>query len=203
MANKDNKNDDMKEFEEEFDFESSEAKEDALGIEEEEEALATPKETPNRPAATPGIQLDRKPSKLPLLIGLTIVGFIGWQGYKMLFSSPSNDEIAVPTLKESHPPVAIAPAAAPPKTSIPVAAPTPVTPPPEALAPVPKERAMGFWDHLEELRGTIIKSVIAFVVFAVLIGYFIKEFNDVDNCLRKLCLQEFCSSLSFHNATFP
>ncbi len=137
MANKDNKNDDMKEFEEEFDFESSEAKEDALGIEEEEEALATPKETPNRPAATPGIQLDRKPSKLPLLIGLTIVGFIGWQGYKMLFSSPSNDEIAVPTLKESHPPVAIAPAAAPPKTSIPVAAPTPVTPPPEALAPAP------------------------------------------------------------------
>lgn len=37
---------------------------------------------------------------------------------------------------------------------------------------------MGFWDHLEELRGTIIKSVIAFVVFAVLIGYFIKEFNE-------------------------
>ena len=34
MANKDNKNDDMKEFEEEFDFESSEAKEDALVIEE-------------------------------------------------------------------------------------------------------------------------------------------------------------------------
>ena len=38
---------------------------------------------------------------------------------------------------------------------------------------------MGFWDHLEELRGTIIKSVIAFVFFAVLIGYFIKEFNQV------------------------
>jgi sec-independent protein translocase protein TatC len=51
--------------------------------------------------------------------------------------------------------------------------------PPEALAPVPKEKAMGFWDHLEELRGTIIKSVIAFVFFAVLIGYFIKEFNQV------------------------
>ncbi len=38
---------------------------------------------------------------------------------------------------------------------------------------------MGFWDHLEELRGVIVKSVIAFIVAAVLIGAFIKEFNDV------------------------
>lgn len=36
---------------------------------------------------------------------------------------------------------------------------------------------MGFWDHLEELRGTIIKSVVVFIVFAVLIGIFMKEFN--------------------------
>ncbi len=35
---------------------------------------------------------------------------------------------------------------------------------------------MGFWDHLEELRGTIIKSLIAFVVFAVLVGVFATEF---------------------------
>lgn len=37
---------------------------------------------------------------------------------------------------------------------------------------------MGFWDHLDELRGTLIKSVIAFVVFAALIGFFIKKFNE-------------------------
>lgn len=36
---------------------------------------------------------------------------------------------------------------------------------------------MGFWDHLEELRGTIIKSVVVFFVFAGLIGYFITDFN--------------------------
>ncbi len=37
---------------------------------------------------------------------------------------------------------------------------------------------MGFWEHLEELRGTIIKSVVTLVVFAVLIGIFIKQFNQ-------------------------
>jgi sec-independent protein translocase protein TatC len=36
---------------------------------------------------------------------------------------------------------------------------------------------MGFWDHLEELRGTIIKSLAAFVVCAVVVGYFAIEFN--------------------------
>jgi sec-independent protein translocase protein TatC len=52
--------------------------------------------------------------------------------------------------------------------------------PPEALPPPPsREKAMGFWDHLEELRGTIIKSVVVFVIAAVLIGVFIKEFNHV------------------------
>lgn len=38
---------------------------------------------------------------------------------------------------------------------------------------------MGFWDHLEELRGTIIKSVVVFVIAAVVIGIFIKEFNHL------------------------
>lgn len=48
----------------------------------------------------------------------------------------------------------------------------------EALPPPPpREKPMGFWEHLEELRGVIIRSVIAFVVCAVLIGFFIKEFN--------------------------
>ena len=37
---------------------------------------------------------------------------------------------------------------------------------------------MGFWEHLEELRGVIVKSVIAFVVCAVLVGVFIREFNE-------------------------
>ncbi len=43
----------------------------------------------------------------------------------------------------------------------------------------PREKPMGFWDHLEELRGTIIKSVVVFIVFAVIIGIYMKEFNDV------------------------
>lgn len=44
-------------------------------------------------------------------------------------------------------------------------------------APSAHEKAMGFWEHLEELRGTIIKSVIVFVIFAGLIGWFITDFN--------------------------
>ena len=38
---------------------------------------------------------------------------------------------------------------------------------------------MSFWGHLEELRGTLIKCAITFVIFASLIGYFMKEFNEV------------------------
>ncbi len=38
---------------------------------------------------------------------------------------------------------------------------------------------MGFWDHLDELRGTIVKSVIVFVLFAGVIGYYLTEFNRV------------------------
>ena len=52
--------------------------------------------------------------------------------------------------------------------------------PAEALPPPPsREKPMGFWDHLEELRGTIIKSVVVFLLCAVLIGWFIKEFQEV------------------------
>jgi sec-independent protein translocase protein TatC len=45
--------------------------------------------------------------------------------------------------------------------------------------PEPRERAMGFLDHLEELRWTLVKCAIAFAVAAGLIGTFMKEFNDV------------------------
>jgi sec-independent protein translocase protein TatC len=38
---------------------------------------------------------------------------------------------------------------------------------------------MGFWDHLNELRGTIIKSVIVFAAFAGFIGYYLTDFNRV------------------------
>lgn len=52
--------------------------------------------------------------------------------------------------------------------------------PEEANPPVsPREKPMGFWEHLEELRGTLIKSLIAFVVCAALIGYFITEFSHL------------------------
>ncbi|MBK9989199.1 MAG: twin-arginine translocase subunit TatC [Verrucomicrobia bacterium] len=37
---------------------------------------------------------------------------------------------------------------------------------------------MGFFQHLEELRWTLIKCAVVYVIFAVLIGVFLKEFND-------------------------
>ena len=42
-----------------------------------------------------------------------------------------------------------------------------------------REKPMGFWDHLNELRGTIIKSVVVFVIFATIIGFYLTEFNQV------------------------
>ncbi|MSU70561.1 MAG: twin-arginine translocase subunit TatC [Opitutaceae bacterium] len=36
---------------------------------------------------------------------------------------------------------------------------------------------MGFFDHLEELRGTLIKCAVVYTIFAVLIGYYMREFN--------------------------
>lgn len=36
---------------------------------------------------------------------------------------------------------------------------------------------MGFWEHLEELRGVIIKSVLVFIVFATFIGVYLNEFS--------------------------
>ncbi len=36
---------------------------------------------------------------------------------------------------------------------------------------------MGFWEHLDELRGTLVKSLIAFIVCAVLVGTFYKRFH--------------------------
>ncbi len=43
----------------------------------------------------------------------------------------------------------------------------------------PREKPMGFFEHLEELRWTLVKSAIAFVVSACLVGVFLKEFNHV------------------------
>jgi len=54
----------------------------------------------------------------------------------------------------------------------------PYTPAEVQTALSPRERAMGFWEHVEELRGTIIKSIVAFLVFAILIGIFAVEFNQ-------------------------
>ncbi len=47
------------------------------------------------------------------------------------------------------------------------------------VAPDPREKPMGFLDHLEELRWTLIKCAIALAAAAGLVGYFLKEFNDV------------------------
>lgn len=95
MANE--HNDDMKEFEEEFDFESEETKHDALPI-EDEDALSHP-HAPDNHANAQGVSIDKKPSKLPWLIGLAAVGFIGWQGYKVVFHQPT-DEVSTPVVKQ-------------------------------------------------------------------------------------------------------
>lgn len=50
-----------------------------------------------------------------------------------------------------------------------------------SLRPGPdgRDRPMGFFEHLEDLRWTLIKSAVVFIVFAALIGIFMKQFNDV------------------------
>ena len=52
---------------------------------------------------------------------------------------------------------------------------------PDEDAPVaqPHEKPMGFFQHLEELRWTLIKCALVYVVFASLIGVYLKEFNHV------------------------
>lgn len=42
-----------------------------------------------------------------------------------------------------------------------------------------REKPMGFFEHLEEMRWMLIKCAVVFAIFAGLIGYFLKEFNDV------------------------
>lgn len=46
-------------------------------------------------------------------------------------------------------------------------------------ATLDRDRPMGFFEHLEDLRWTLIKSAIAFTIFAALIGIFMRQFNDV------------------------
>lgn len=41
------------------------------------------------------------------------------------------------------------------------------------------EKAMGFLDHLEELRWTLVKCATAFLLAAGLIAFFLKDFNEV------------------------
>lgn len=44
--------------------------------------------------------------------------------------------------------------------------------------PAGRDRPMGFFEHLEDLRWTLIKSAVVFLVFATLIGVFMRQFND-------------------------
>jgi sec-independent protein translocase protein TatC len=50
-----------------------------------------------------------------------------------------------------------------------------------AAGVVPRERPMGFLDHLEELRGTLIKCAVVFAVIVGVIAYFMKDFAFVMN----------------------
>jgi sec-independent protein translocase protein TatC len=50
---------------------------------------------------------------------------------------------------------------------------------PVADLPAPREKPMGFFDHLEDLRWTLVKCVVVFLACAGLTGVFLHEFNDV------------------------
>ena len=41
------------------------------------------------------------------------------------------------------------------------------------------EKVMGFFDHLEEMRWTLVKCAIAIMVTALLVGVFVKRFNNL------------------------
>lgn len=43
----------------------------------------------------------------------------------------------------------------------------------------PHEKPMGFFQHLEELRWTLIKCAVVYLIFSALIGIYLKEFNHV------------------------
>ena len=58
--------------------------------------------------------------------------------------------------------------------------------------PDAREKPMGFFDHLEEMRWTLIKCAATFLLFAGLIGYFLKEFNDAVSYTH-LTLPTICS----------
>ncbi len=55
----------------------------------------------------------------------------------------------------------------------------PVDPDDAEAAFDPNERPMGFLDHLEELRWTLVKCAIVFGLAAGLIGFFLPAFNEV------------------------
>ncbi len=47
----------------------------------------------------------------------------------------------------------------------------------EAGALLPEEKPMGFFQHLEELRWTLVKCAVVYGIFACVVGYYLKEFN--------------------------
>jgi sec-independent protein translocase protein TatC len=42
----------------------------------------------------------------------------------------------------------------------------------------PEEKPMGFFQHLEELRWTLVKCAVVYGIFACVVGYYLKEFNQ-------------------------
>jgi sec-independent protein translocase protein TatC len=50
---------------------------------------------------------------------------------------------------------------------------------PEEGALNPREKPMGFFDHLEELRWTLVRCVAAYLVFAIAIAVYLREFKDL------------------------
>ncbi len=54
----------------------------------------------------------------------------------------------------------------------------PAKPEDAAVELMPEEKPMGFFQHLEELRWTLVKCAVVYAIFAGVIGYYLKEFNS-------------------------
>lgn len=53
--------------------------------------------------------------------------------------------------------------------------------PAETASPPPEPKAMGFFDHLEELRWTLIKCAVVFAVAVTIIAYWVDDFGLILN----------------------
>ncbi len=89
--------------------------------------------------------------------------------YTELYGTHDESSPAEPESSGTPPAVIPPPPPEPPAVAQPAANPDP---PPHSRS------EMTLWDHLEELRGTLIKSIIALVLGTIVVGFFFSQMND-------------------------